>query len=463
MLLLAGLVARAAGRLSRLLGRGGGTTLPGVILLRLRPNAIVEYSDRLTHGSVLISATNGKTTTTRLVVAAAESLGLRVVTNAEGSNLERGIAAAFLHGPRQAHIAILEVDEAALPAVARATRPHALVLMNLFRDQLDRYGELDTIVDMWRDLLADRSAVDGDCIVVINADDPNLGALGIDHQAAGGVVRWFGIDDTSRALPERAHAADATNCRRCGASISHDAVLVGHLGHWTCPNCGLTRPALDVAAASIEMRDFGQQVAMTMTGDAATVDSGELRGLHNTYNVAAAMATASALPHFDSATVADAVGRTGAAFGRGELIAAEGRWVDLLLAKNPTGVNQNIRTLLTETGDPLHLLVLLNDRTADGQDVSWIWDVDWEPLDGRLSRLTLSGDRSGDLALRFRYGGFDMADVHIEPDFVAAFNHALTATPDDAILHVLPTYTAMLDLRSELTRRGHVDAYWDEP
>ena len=459
ILRLASFVALGAGWLSRRLGRGGGTTLPGVVLLRLRPNAIAELASGIPHGAILISATNGKTTTTRLVVAAAEALGLRVVTNAEGSNLERGVAAALLHGARDADIAILEVDEAALPAVARATRPRALVLMNLFRDQLDRYGELDTLVDIWRDLLDDRAAVSDACSLVLNADDPNLADLGRDRSN----VVWFGVDDRAHALTERAHAADATSCRRCGHPIEHDVVLLGHLGHWRCTTGDAVRPTPSISATDAALRTDGQSLQVTIDGSPVHVDS-SLAGLHNTYNLTAAIAAAQVMPniHGHRAAVATAIGTTVAAFGRGERIEVNGRHLNLLLAKNPTGVNQNIRTVLADEG-PVHVLAMLNDRTADGRDVSWIWDVDWEPLDGRLASLTLTGDRAWDLALRFRYGGFDMSAVKVEPAVAAALDAAVASAPVGATVHVLPTYTAMLDVRSELADRGHVAEYWDAP
>ncbi len=461
ILRLACLVARRAGWLSRRLGRGGGTTVPGVVLLRLRPNAVAELGAQLKHGAILVSATNGKTTTTRLIVAAAEALGLRVVTNAEGSNLERGVATALLLGTGDgpADLAVLEVDEAALPAVTRALQPRALVLMNLFRDQLDRYGELDTLVDLWRDLLDDPTAVTESCTLVLNADDPNLADLG---RSRSNVV-WFGIDDASHALTERAHAADATRCRQCGHAISHDVVLLGHLGHWHCTNGDAQRPAPTVRATAIALAADGQAITVAIDDSPLTMRSG-LAGLHNSYNLTSAVAATYALPgiHGHRAEAARAIAATPPAFGRGETVVVNGRTLNLLLAKNPTGVNQNIRTVLSGA-EPVHVLALLNDRTADGKDVSWIWDVDWEPLNDRLASLTLSGERAWDLALRFRYGGFDMDKLAVEPEVPAALDRAIAATPAGETLHALPTYTAMLDLRAELTRRGLVDEYWSEP
>ena len=459
---LAEFAANGAGWLSRRMGRGGGTTMPGVVMLKLRPNAIAEYAADLEHGSVLISATNGKTTTARLLTSAAKAGGYQLVTNAEGSNLERGVAAALVKGAAVADLGLFEVDEAALGTVAAASEPTVVVLMNLFRDQLDRYGELETLVDKWQVLLDDLAATDEPPVLVLNADDPNVAALG----AGRANVVWFGLDDTSHALAERAHAADATTCRSCNSALDVSAVFMGHIGHWTCPNCEADRPTPNVQATRVDFDGDGQTVTMqSATAGVVTVRS-PLPGLHNSYNLVAAFAAAEALAvrtgrTFDPDAVANALGATTAAFGRGEVVTIGDKQLRMLLAKNPTGVNQNVRTALREN-DALHVLVLLNDRTADGQDVSWIWDVDWEPLMGNLGSLTLSGDRAWDLALRFRYGGFDMDQITVEPSIEQALDSALAATPAGATVQALPTYTAMLDLRSVLTERGYTAAYWNE-
>ena len=468
--MLARYIALAAGWLSRKLGRGGGTTLPGVVLLKLRPKAVAELSADLQHGAVLVSATNGKTTTTRLLGSALNAAGYNLVTNTEGSNLERGIATALLK-TSDADLGLFEVDEAALGAVARASRPAVVVLMNLFRDQLDRYGELETLVDLWKDILDDLETQPRPPTLVLNADDPNIAALG---QGRSNVV-WFGIDDTTHAIAHREHAADATTCRSCGSELHHSAVLVGHLGHWSCPTGDATRPTPIVAATAIELSTTVQSVTLSYPADIAAAEasgpqeltvSSPLPGLHNTYNIVATFAAAWALSQrtgrpLEADAVAQRIADTAPAFGRGETVAVGDMQVQLLLAKNPTGVNQNIRTILSEPG-PLHVLILLNDRTADGQDISWIWDVDWEPLQSRLASLTLSGDRAWDLALRFRYGGFDMDQVRVAPEPEKALDLALDAIPAGATLHVLPTYTAMLDLRQVLSDRGHTTAYWSE-
>jgi len=440
--------------------------LPGVVLLKLRPNAVAEYAADLRFGSVLVSATNGKTTTSRLLAAGAAAAGSSLVTNSEGSNLERGIAAAFLKADRSADLGLFEVDEAALPAVARSARPQVIVLMNLFRDQLDRYGELETLLDLWRELLAELDHHPNPPTLVLNADDPNIASLG---EGRANVI-WFGVNDTSHSVDSLAHAADATTCRTCSTALEHDAVLVGHLGHWRCPTGDSQRPKPTISATAVSLRSTGQSVTISYPDRRGTTTEvaieSSLPGLHNTYNIVAALASSLAISDRhgrprNTDTVAIAIGDTGAAFGRGELVEINGKTLQLLLAKNPTGVNQNVRTILSEPNE-LHVLVLLNDRTADGQDVSWIWDVDWEPLQARLGSITIAGDRAWDLALRFRYGGFDMDAITVEPDPADALDHALELVPTDGTLRILPTYTAMLDLRQVLTDRGHTAAYWDQ-
>lgn len=478
MLKLAEVIARLAGWISRRTGRGGGTTLPGVVLLKLRPKAIAELSSSLTDGSIVVSATNGKTTTTRLVAAWARATDQTIVTNAAGSNLERGVAAALLDVNDGATLGVFEVDEAALDLVSDQLAPRVIALMNLFRDQLDRYGELETLVDRWAELIERECRRTPAPILVLNADDPNIAELGLSAPAAatahGPRIVWFGIDDTSAAQRKLSHAVDATVCRRCGSPLAHDAVLLGHLGHWRCTSCDARRPRADVAVTRIALNGVdGNECTIRISSDDQGRDEtilhvrSSLPGMHNVYNLAAAAAAAVAAAQasdspLNAAQLQQSLSSTTAAFGRGEQVAVAGTPVNLMLAKNPTGVNQNLRTILpTGTDEQLHVLVLLNDRTADGQDVSWIWDVDWEELDGRIASLTLGGDRAWDLALRFRYGGFDIDESQVHDRAGDAFDAARAAAGTER-LHVLPTYTAMLDLRALLSERGYTGAYWEE-
>lgn len=450
---LAQFVARAAGQLSRRLGRGGGTTLPGVVLLKLRPRAAEELAQRLTRGSIAISATNGKTTTARLIRSATDAAGWPSVANTAGSNLLRGVTAALLDAAPDAELGVFEVDEAALPSVVDQVEPRVLLLMNLFRDQLDRYGELETLVAKWRELTATQS---DDTTLVLNADDPAVAYLG--HGRSN--VLYFGVDAADLGRDELAHSADSTHCPRCDAPLEYSLIAIGHMGHWRCPQCGLQRPTPTVTATAVTLRGLdGFDIAVSTP--AGTVDATvALPGLHNAYNATAAVACAIALS-VPINHIGPALERTQAAFGRGERIAIDERQLMLLLAKNPTGANENVRAALLDDSS-LHVMVFLNDRAADGQDVSWIWDVDYEPMFDRIASLTLSGDRAHDLALRFVYGGFDQNRLHVEPDVHAALNHALAAAPAGSTIYALPTYTAMLELRSDLVGRGVTHAFWED-
>jgi len=442
--------------MSRRLGRGGGTTVPGVVLLKLRAEGTADLAAELGHGAVHISATNGKTTTTRLISSGLRAANRPVVSNTAGANLLTGVTSALLAttaAERAGSVGLFEVDEAALPAVAKHAPPRVLTLMNLFRDQLDRYGELETLVEIWREMIA---ALPAQTVLVLNADDPAIASLGEGREN----VIWFGVNAHSAALDELSHAADSVRCRTCTTPLHYEQVTLGHLGHWTCPTGDTVRPSLDVAVTNISTDGLDDQTLTLTTpiGDVTTTLS--LPGVHNAYNAAAAAATLVALG-VDPDHIETGLAATDAAFGRAERIAIDGRNVVLMLAKNPTGANTNIRTALTHK-TPLHVLVMLNDRTADGQDVSWIWDVDYEPLLPRLARLTVSGDRAWDMALRFRYAGVDPAVMHVHPDPATALDGAIDATPPGETLFVLPTYTAMLDLRAVLTDRGLTTAFWEE-
>ncbi|MEQ8718373.1 MAG: MurT ligase domain-containing protein [Acidimicrobiales bacterium] len=447
-------LADAAGSLSRRLGRGGGTALPGRILLALSPDAVEGLSRSLADGAVVVSATNGKTTTTRLIVAAAEADGRVVSTNRAGSNLLRGVATTLLADRRRRprpSLGVFEVDEAALPSVLERVDVRVVVLMNLFRDQLDRYGELENLVTRWRHAV---SSLDPGTRIVANADDPAVATIAARHD----LVTWFGIDDPRVGRDSLPHAADAVRCRTCGSRLVHDLVTVGHLGHWRCPEGHERRPDPDVSVTRVGLHGVERVTATIAVGsDHAEIDVA-LPGLHNVYNVAAALATAHSLG-IGTDVAAAAIDATPAAFGRAERISVADTDLVILLAKNPTGANENVRTVASTDG-PLHLLISLNDRTADGRDVSWIWDVDWEPILGRAAHVTVTGDRAHDLALRFRYADTPPAAVTVEPSVSDALDSALAHAGPGGTLYALPTYTAMLDLRAELVRRGVVDNFW---
>ena len=440
-------IVRAAGALSRRAGRGGGTTLPGKLLWKVDPAAIDALAARLPLGSVAVSATNGKTTSTAMV---AEILRphVRVAHNDSGANLVSGVASALLDA-RGAELGLFEVDEGALPEITRRLRPKALLLGNLFRDQLDRYGELELVAARWRDAVAALPHAQ----LVVNGDDPQVGSLA----RPGG--RVFGLDDPRVARPALQHAADSKYCLRCGTPYDYAAAYVGHLGDYRCPKCGHSRPALDVTARDIELSGLDGASFDLVASEGETRIELPLPGLYNVYNALGAAALALTLG-MSLDDVRDGLARFSAAFGRFERIAIDDRRVLTLLIKNPAGANEAIRTLV-EGAAPRVAVIALNDAIADGRDVSWIWDVDFEPLLSGLDRLVATGSRAAEVALRFAYGGFDRDRIEVVPSLDAALDRGLELTPDGGELVVLPTYTAMLDLQRLLASRGLAKPYWE--
>src|SRR5215211_1349236 len=442
--------ARAAGRLSRLARRGGGTTIPGKLLWTLDPSAVERLAGRLPLGSALVSATNGKTTTTAM---AAEILRPRTLLahNAAGANLVSGVASALVAARDDAELGLFEVDEGALPEVARRLRPRAVALGNLFRDQLDRWGELELVAGRWRRAVDELPAA---AAVIVNGDDPQVGDLARGRTRA--VV--FGLDDTRHASP-LPHAADSKWCVRCGTPYVYEAAYVGHLGDYVCPACGHARPLLDIAARTIELHGLESSSFELATPAWTRSVRLPLPGLYNVYNAVAAAALARELGASADEIVAG-LEAFGAAFGRFERIAVGDRTLLVLLVKNPAGANEVVRTLVAG-GPPKLAVIALNDAIADGQDVSWIWDVDWEPLLERLERVVVTGSRAAELALRFTYAGMDEAHVEVVPQLGRALDRGLELTPAGERLFVLPTYTAMLALRQIVTERGFTQPYWE--
>jgi UDP-N-acetylmuramyl tripeptide synthase len=439
--------ARSVGALSRLARRGGGTTLPGKLLASVDPGAVDRLAARLDRGSVLVSATNGKTTTTAMV---AEIVGGRLAWNRSGANLLSGVASTLLSSPG-AELGLFEVDEAALPEVARRLKPRVVALGNLFRDQLDRYGELEHVAARWRSAAADLP----DTLLVVNADDPLLGELARGRDR----VVTYGLDDPRHARESLQHAADSKYCLLCGAPFEYAAAYVGHLGDYRCPNGHSSRQPLDVSAREIELHGLeGSSFSLNTPAGREHIEL-SLPGLYNVYNAVAAAAIAGALG-ISPEVIAEGLRRFTAAFGRFERIEVGDRRLLMLLIKNPAGANEAVHTLL-DGAPPKLAVVALNDGIADGRDVSWIWDVDFEPLLAGLEHAVVSGDRAAELALRFAYGGLHRDRIEVVPELEQALDRGLELTGSGGELVVLPTYTAMLALRGIVARRGLVQEYWE--
>ncbi len=428
---LAVLTAKTVTFIVRSLRLGAASVLPGEIARRIQPNLLQLLSCQVKQGVILIAGTNGKTTTSLLLRTMLENKGWRVTHNATGANLENGLMTALLEntnaiGQLQADYAILEVDENIVPKVVQPIQPRIILCLNLFRDQLDRYGEVDTISQRWGNAI---TPLPPETAIVANADDPTLSYMG---QKLSQNVLFFGLSEPEQYLDEIPHAVDSIYCPRCGHPLEYKGVYLSHLGDYNCPSCGFHKGQL-----AINSNEYPQI----------------LIGLYNKYNTLAAVLAAQQLG-VDEAIIRDTITNFQAAFGRAEELEVNGKHVRILLSKNPVGMNETIRAV-NQAGGQTKLLVL-NDRIPDGTDVSWIWDVDTEKLVERGGTLVVSGDRVYDLALRLRYSQPEANNgiqLIVKEDLKEAIATALEQTPADETLHILPTYSAMLEVREILTGR----------
>jgi len=470
--------AKSVRYLCRTLGRGGGTTLPGRLANRWDRGLLTSLARDLPNGCALVTGTNGKTTTTRLVAGAARESGLHVITNQEGSNLLSGIATALLinatargrlHVP-QSTIGIFEVDEGALGAAIETLDPRAVVITNLFRDQLDRYFEVDFVAALWQGGLR---RLPPDAAVVLNADDPAVCFLGDDLSAK---VSYFGLEDRGWGNAGPEHAADSRRCPRCDQDLLYDLAFYAHLGHYACKECGWRRPDPAFAARSVTLDGAKGSSSQMRTPDGERRLEVPLAGLYNAYNALAAAAGASCLGIGPDLFQAAAHKTTGA-FGRLEPVRIGAKHAVLLLVKNPSGFNEALR-LVMSVGSQARLVFGLNDNGPDGRDVSWIWDVDFEQCRERISYLAVSGRRASDLALRLKYAGVigprgDLITCHddtpgampqagllADEDITRCFFTAIEQAPAGATVYVLSSYTALWTLRRALVKRGYLEPFW---
>ena len=420
---------------------------------------------------VLVSATNGKTTTTALLAAMLDAAGNVVIHNVTGANLRSGIATTLLQAGRRGDVCVLETDEATLPRVAHDLQPDLIVLGNLFRDQLDRFGELEVLADRWHETL---DALDPAAVTIaFNADDPLIADLVTAQSTSHGFSTLaFGLADDDVAQESLPHAADSRFCRRCGHALDYRVSWVGHLGDWSCPNCGAQRPDLEVFVERVHLDGLA---ATRMEVELPDGDHTMLRlpipGLYNVYNAIAAIAAA----HWfgvDQHQMGDGIDSAGPAFGRFERIPVPGPHgehgtITLLLVKNPTGLNEVVRTLVASEVDLTATLFALNDGIADGRDTSWVWDADVEPLLDRAGAMVVSGERAAEFGLRAIYGGLDPDGVIYEPDLEQAMYRVLERArefTEHGHAYALVTYTAMLRMRALIAAQGWTSSYWaNEP
>lgn len=458
---LAAAIAAAKGtyRATQLLGRTGGTAAPGLVGERLDPRLIGKLAARLPEGAIVVAGTNGKTTTSRMLADILAATGKRVLNNGAGSNLSRGIAASFARessflGTPAAEIAVIETDEAAFPGIVTALRPRMIVLNNLFRDQLDRYGELNTVATRWEGALA---AMEPGATLVYDADDPTLCTLARRARPGTALVP-FGLGAHTYPLPELTHAADAVFCPICGAALEYHTLSVGHLGDWYCPTGDNARPPLAFTAERIQLSgmDGASLFVRDDTGGIFAVET-RLPGLYNVYNVLGASAAARSLD-VPAETIRATLRAFVAPFGRIERVDLRGRRLTLALIKNPTGANEVLRLLKSVA--PAPLLICINDLVADGRDVSWLWDTDFETLADYPAPLVVSGIRALDMAVRLKYAGVPTGRIRVVPEIADALIAVAELAAPGADVIALPTYTAMLAAREALHAQGALRDVW---
>ncbi len=458
------LAARTARLASRTLQRGGGSTVPGVVARRVDPRALTRLSRRLRRGSAAVTGTNGKTTTTRMISKILQTAGISVVNNSTGANLVTGVTAALISdskisGRPTSEMGLFEVDEASVPKVAAEAELRILAVLNLFRDQLDRYGELAYTGKV---IASAFSALPEDGAVVLNADDPLVASLG---RSAGEAV-YYGVDEPALDTGRLQHIADSKDCPLCGTPLAYDTVYMGHVGVYDCQNCSFGRPELAYRASRVRLAGARGTEFLLSTPAGETGVRVNLPGLYNAYNALAAAAVAGEAG-VGLEEISRGLSEFGGAFGRVERVRAGEREAFLLLIKNPVGFNEILRTFVTG-GEARNVLIAINDNHADGRDVSWLWDVDFEMLaDARAESRTsgmeafmVSGTRAEDMAVRLKYADLPVGPVI--PDRGEAIKAALEATPSGETLYVLPTYTAMLEIRATLSELGYTHPFWED-
>lgn len=430
---------------TRLTGRGG-SALPGLIADKLDGQLARKLARNFT-STILVTGTNGKTTTTKMLVEILRAGNLHIITNQSGSNLKRGITSRLieessLFGKISADVAVFEVDEASLPAVADALHPSHIAILNLFRDQLDRYGELDTTANLLGGVLSRHKGAQ----VLLNADDPLVASLA--DRAGKGHVQFFGVERSDTKPLRNDATADSSHSPYDGTPLTYTKNWFGHLGHYKSKDGSFVRPE---AAYNLKQQEL--ELSMDLAGDKEVIRL-PLPGLYNAYNALAAAALAQKMA-VKIDVIKSTLQATQAAFGRVELFDYSGRQVYLLLIKNPTGFNQVIQTFLQKHKQNSQIMIAINDNFADGRDVSWLWDSAVEEIAGKQP-VVVSGIRAYDMALRLKYAD-RASDVHT--DIQAAFEQAVRQTPRGGTVYVLPTYTAMMALRKWLATKVEIGAF----
>lgn len=423
-----------------------GSTWPGHIALHINPNIIQDIVSQSNTKIVFIAGTNGKTTTSKLLQHVLEKNGLKVCQNKEGSNMINGVATSIIRnsnwqGILQYDVCIIEVDENALPLLFKQIKPYAIIILNLFRDQLDRYGEVNVIAHNWAEVLKYLSS---ETHLILNGDDPQIYFLGNDTKA---LVHYYGLPEEMLQPKEIPHDVDSVYCPVCGTRLKYKGMSYSHLGDFNCPK-----------------GDFRRENVQGFAGEKIPYP---LLGMYNVYNTHAVMLAAQKAFDLSLEQIKASLHGFSAAYGRQERLTYKNRDVTILLSKNPTGFNQSIELVRSHFKEKeANVMIILNDRIPDGQDVSWIWDVEYETLVPFARNIVISGDRTYDMAIRIcntfakqpqitteKDNSYSFEYITVQEDLHKAVDIAVSQTDKNKPLVILPTYSAMLEVREILVGR----------
>ncbi|AUG57997.1 Mur ligase family protein [Acetivibrio saccincola] len=440
----------------RILNRGG-TTLPGKVAQKIYPGIIKHISKYLK--IIMVTGTNGKTTTTGIISKIMDKNKIDHITNKSGANLVSGIITTLidsvnLKGKSKCKTALIEVDEAAFNVITNDIKPDILVVTNFFKDQLDRFGKLDTILNNVKSGI-EKSP---EAKLILNADDPLCVSLAQKHK---GEIFYYGFDENAYEGIDNPLTSDVVFCIYCMGKYEYKNRIYGHLGTFTCTSCGYSRPSSHVTCLKIDELNSSYTEMEFSIGEENYKTKINLPGLYNVYNALAAISLAHIL-EVTPESIINSLKSFESTFGRMETIKTDGKAIKLILVKNPAGFNQVINFLLAEPKKN-QIAFLVNDKPGDGIDVSWLWDVDFEEfskIQDDISCFYASGSRAEDMALRLKYAGIYSDKIEIIKDYEELINKGLSNTEKGNSFYILPTYTALLDIRGFLKKKFKLKEFW---
>lgn len=435
----------------------GATAAPGLLALKIDPDLISKLCSKISGGSVIISGTNGKTTAARLAFDTL-SKDYKIIHNRQGSNLMRGIASALvakttISGKVLGDLAIWETDEAILTEAIKNTTPKIIVLLNLFRDQLDRYGEVETTRQKWQETI---SKLPKTTTLILNADDPGVASF---YKSFGGKIVTFGITDPKISSTQTTGVLDIKNCPICHNKLIYKTYTFGHLGDYKCSNCDFQKPNIQISVSNLSFSPDFETSANIKIESKLHKTKYNLPGIYNAYNVLAAASIATSLK-VPANKILDSIKNFTPVFGRFQKIQIKDKKIYIFLIKNPTGANEVLKVLSATKN--INLLTILNDNFADGTDVSWIWDSKWETLSQKTNNISISGTRAWDMATRLKYAGYKLSKDNIYEQIESSIKAAIANMNKNNTLYVLPTYTALMSVEKSLNRLGNVVKWHQE-